>query len=248
MAKARLVSRKITRSKDMASLSSDTVRLTFILLLMTTDDFGRADGDPEMVKANCFPRDDSKTPELIESYLHELFTKRLIYRWSHLDGCQYIVFPNFDKYQRFRRDRPRRNEFPAPPEKKYEIWLSSGNQLTTNGMSTDNQRLPSSSSSTLSKDKNLYKTTKDIPLSPNGKLKSKSKSEKPSKDDLKLFSAAKRNLEKHCDKDHIFDWLRELHPSLHSKLQLFLNKSYPQGHSYREAKKKWEKNNERDKV
>lgn len=240
MAKSRLVSRKIIRSKDMASLSSDTVRLTFILLLMTTDDFGRADGDPEMVKANCFPRDDSKTPELIESFLHELFTKRLIYRWNHSDGCRYIAFPNFDKYQRFRRDRPRKNEFPSPPEKEYQIWLSSDNQVTTNGMSTDSQRLDSPSSSP-SSSPTTTTIRKRQPLSSNGKPRPKSESEKPSKEDLKLFSAAKRDLEKRCDKSHILAWLKELHPSLHSKLQKFLNKSYPQGNSYRKAKKEYEK-------
>lgn len=228
MAKARLIWKKICRSKDFTGLSSDTVRLAFILILITTDDFGRTEGDAEMVKANCFPRDNAKTLQLIETFLDELFMKKVVYRWTDGDGCKYIMFPNFDKYQKFRKDRPRKNEFPGPPEKEYKKWLSDGCQLSTNGIPLDNQRYASSLSLSLSKEKkeksNFFAFLK--PKKPNNKTFFK----EPSDEDVSLFTAAKKQLAKNCTEERVTTWLKELHPSFHSELESFLNESYPQGY------------------
>ena len=60
------------------------------------------------------------------------------------------------------------------------------------------------------------------------------------KEERELFREAKRELERLADEGRIFNWLCRLPRRFHGDLRSFLNRVYPQGHSYDEAKDRYE--------
>ena len=84
---------------------------TFYRLLVTVDDFGRADARLPILKAKMYPLDDEMTPETLGGYMAELYSSGLIMAYE-VDGRQYLQVKSWDEHQAI---RTRRAKYPAPP-------------------------------------------------------------------------------------------------------------------------------------
>jgi hypothetical protein len=98
MARGRFISKEITIDKKVNSLSSPWSMLAFTWLLTHADGYGRTHGDPAVVRAMIFPRQESVTIEDVESYITEWWSVGLVNRYQVGDEY-YIEFPNFGKHQ-----------------------------------------------------------------------------------------------------------------------------------------------------
>ena len=59
--------------------------------------------------------------------------------------------------------------------------------------------------------------------------------------DFAQLTKSRSRLERHCGRQQILEELEKLNPFLHDSLRKFLDKTYPQGHSYHKAKDEYEK-------
>jgi len=108
-AKGRLIHRKISYCKQLVRVSV-LAKLLFTWMIPNTDDLGRMEGEPEVIKGMIFPYEDF-TIDQIYAALKELSDEKLIL-WYEVDGNRYIQFPNFNKYQTLRRDREHISDIP----------------------------------------------------------------------------------------------------------------------------------------
>ena len=111
-AKSRMIYWKISYSKQLVRCSILS-KLLFTWLIPNTDDLGRMEGDPEIVKGMVFPYDEKITLKQIRDSLEELAKENLIL-WYRVDENQYIQFPNFLIYQKLRSDRVYKSDYPSP--------------------------------------------------------------------------------------------------------------------------------------
>lgn len=79
-------------------------------LIVTVDDFGRADARPAMLKAACFPVRDSASTKKCGDWLRELSSAGLIDCYS-VDGKPYLQMQKWDN-----QPRARDSKFPAPSD------------------------------------------------------------------------------------------------------------------------------------
>lgn len=131
MANRRMISKSISTSKKLAKVSL-LAKIIYTWTIPHTDDYGRMDGDAESIKAVVIPRIDESITT-IEKALIQLETFCLIKRYK-VENEVYLMILEFDKFQTFKSDRPKLEQFPA--------------QLVDNGeqklplVTKDNQRLP----------------------------------------------------------------------------------------------------------
>jgi len=111
-AKGRMVYWKISYSKQL-SRCSILSKLLFTWLIPNADDLGRMEGDPEVIKGMVFPYDEKITAKQIKDSLQELAIEKLII-WYEVEDNRYIQFPNFDNYQKLRKDRVYKSDYPEP--------------------------------------------------------------------------------------------------------------------------------------
>jgi hypothetical protein len=119
----RIVNRKITVSKPVNDLSSDTCRLAFTWTITFLDRDGRTTGDPLLLKNTIFPRRKDITDEHMYGFLKEWALRGLI-TWYEHDGDYFLQFVNWlDNQPKLRYDRERPSSFPAPEDSVivYEI-------------------------------------------------------------------------------------------------------------------------------
>ena len=81
----------------------------FYRLLVTVDDFGRADARPAMIKAQCFPIRDSVTADKCAALLAELDAKGLVQCYS-VDGKPYLQMLKWENVP-----RAKASKFPQQP-------------------------------------------------------------------------------------------------------------------------------------
>jgi len=93
MAKGRMLQNRISKSKKMAGLSNDTVRLLYTWMLPHLDVNGNFYADPIMVNNLVFTRL-GHSVKVISSALDELSDKGLIVRY-HINGEIYLNYPDF---------------------------------------------------------------------------------------------------------------------------------------------------------
>jgi len=93
---------------DVINALSDSAECLFYRLLVTVDDFGRADGRTLVIKSRCYPVKESVTPKLIEKLLDELETHGVIVRYV-VDGKPYLQLQKWDL-----KSRSSVSKFPAP--------------------------------------------------------------------------------------------------------------------------------------
>lgn len=81
----------------------------FYRLLVTADDYGRADGRSLVIKANCYPIKEAVTVKSIESRLNELEEHGVIVRYV-VNGKPYLQMQKWDS-----KPRAGKSKFPQPP-------------------------------------------------------------------------------------------------------------------------------------
>lgn len=113
MAKGRMLQKRISNSRKMANLSSDTVRLLYTWMLSHLDINGCFYADPVMVNNIVFTRLQKPLKQISEA-LDELERVGLINRYK-TDGEQYLQYPDFeDKQPSLQRDREGTPNIPPP--------------------------------------------------------------------------------------------------------------------------------------
>ncbi|MDB5258089.1 MAG: dnaD, partial [Chitinophagaceae bacterium] len=108
MAERRMLSKTISTSRKVNKLT-DRAGLLYTWLIAHTDDYGRMEGDALSVRAKVVPMRNSTIDE-VESDL-VILEKDLIKRYTVKDEI-FLELLNFDSFQTFRSDRPRRAEYP----------------------------------------------------------------------------------------------------------------------------------------
>jgi len=105
----RLLKEGIVDSDRINGLSAEA-EVCFYRLLVVSDDLGRMDARPAIVRARCFPlKEQSNLTAKIEIWLEELARAGLIGRYV-VDARPYLVISNWD--QRVRSN----GKYPAPPD------------------------------------------------------------------------------------------------------------------------------------
>lgn len=114
MAQGRMLSKRISLNKALASLETDTSRLLFTWTIAHLDVEGRVHGDPALLRSIVVPRLDHITTELVEEYIKEWSDKELVL-WYEAEGDQWLYFPGFfDNQQGLKKDREAQSKIPAP--------------------------------------------------------------------------------------------------------------------------------------
>ena len=96
----RYLKESICTSDNLNRLPMETVAC-WMYLLPATDDYGRVDARPEIVKGRCFPLRPEITPEIIEIRLHELQAANLL-KLYEIEGRRYLQFSNWERHNRLR--------------------------------------------------------------------------------------------------------------------------------------------------
>jgi len=71
------------------------------------------EGDPEIIKGMVFPYDETVIVKHVRESLEELAKEGLI-AWYRVEENLYIQFPNFTTYQKLRKDREYKSDYPSP--------------------------------------------------------------------------------------------------------------------------------------
>jgi hypothetical protein len=115
MAEGRMLKKKVSTSKRLAALNTDSARLLWTWMNPFLDVEGRASADPHVIKGAIFPRIITTTPEMITEWLDDLDRVGLIARYF-VDGDCYLVFRKFKDEQNLRPEREAESHIPPPPK------------------------------------------------------------------------------------------------------------------------------------
>ena len=126
--KARMVYWKISYCKQLVKCSL-FAQLLFTWTIPNTDDLGRMEGDPEIIKGMMFPYHNNVSVKQIKEALQELADQKLI-TWYKVDENLYIELPNFAKYQKLRADRGYKSDYP-PSDDSVNLCHDLSGQDTT---------------------------------------------------------------------------------------------------------------------
>jgi len=111
MARGRMLQNRISKSKKLASLSSDTVRLLYTWMLAHLDVNGNFYADPAMVNNLVFTRL-NKPVRVIAEAIEELAEKELVVLYQD-NGDTYLNYPDFlEKQPKIYPDREGKPEIP----------------------------------------------------------------------------------------------------------------------------------------
>lgn len=114
MIQKRMVFAKIWESKQIGKISREA-RLLYVGLITLADDDGRVTGDAAALRSKIFMRDDDITGHQVKSWIDEVVAAKLVYRYT-VDEEDYLVHPNWFRYQNLRRDRFHQSVLPPPPQ------------------------------------------------------------------------------------------------------------------------------------
>ena len=115
---SRVIRGEIITSKSLSRVS-ELAELVFYKLLSTVDDYGRYDGDAEILAAHLYPRRRAVTTEMMESRLQELVSADgpgqgpIRFYWSR--GKRYLHLPRWEKH-RGKSRRGSQSRWPEPPK------------------------------------------------------------------------------------------------------------------------------------
>lgn len=96
------------RDSELIDQLSPMAETLFYRLIVTVDDFGRADARPAMVKATCYPIKADITAQQCDAMLAELATVGLVDVYT-IDGKPYLQLRKWDN-----APRAKASKFPAP--------------------------------------------------------------------------------------------------------------------------------------
>jgi hypothetical protein len=113
MARMRSTKPEFWGDQELCQLPRDT-RMLYHALWNFADEEGRAQGEPRLIKGNCFPLDDDITLEIIVVMLAQLAKVGRVVRYT-VHGALYLYLPKLAQHQRLEPERvPSR--LPPPPE------------------------------------------------------------------------------------------------------------------------------------
>lgn len=108
---SRVIKESIKTSRNVNALSDFQFRL-WIHLILSADDYGRGNADPELVKNLAFPRRKGVTEKQLSDALHVLANLGMVNLYE-VDGEPYFYFPKWSEHQRIRQ---KVSKFPEPEE------------------------------------------------------------------------------------------------------------------------------------
>lgn len=117
MAEGRMLKRRISNSKKLAALSSDSPRLLYTWLIPWLDIADRHSADPDIIKGSVFPKIKSWTNKKIVKCLEELHAIGLIVYYE-VEGEMYLQF--IKTLQKKYPDREAVSIIPKPPKEAFE--------------------------------------------------------------------------------------------------------------------------------
>lgn len=126
MARIRTIKPDFFRSKTIDRLTYEQ-RLTFIGLWTHVDDEGRCEYDPDLIKADIWPR--GRSVEAVEDDLKALTACSLITHYS-VNECSYVQVNGWREHQRINRPTPSRLPASSPDS---IVPLTSTNESSVNG-------------------------------------------------------------------------------------------------------------------
>lgn len=106
-----MIKKRISESKKLGNLKSDSPRLLYTWLIPWLDVEDRHSADPEIIKGHVFPKVKSMTTKKIERLLLELNDENLIILYS-ANGELYLQFKK--SLQKIHRDREAPSTIPDP--------------------------------------------------------------------------------------------------------------------------------------
>ncbi len=136
-------------------------RLLFTWMIAHADDEGRLRGEPAYIKATVVPMTNWSLKK-IDNYLRQIENVELINWWTQKDE-KFIEFIKWNDHQTIRQDRFNKSSLPS-------VLEIDGNQLSTKGQPSSNQRLPQyniSESSLIEVNKSEYKVNEIEPIADN---------------------------------------------------------------------------------
>ena len=115
MARGRMISRRISKSKKIAGLKRDAARVLYFMIYPHTDCEGRYSGDPEDIKEDCVPKLKYSFQKVAE-LLQELQEIGLIL-WYEVDKILYLEIIKFEDFQiGLRKDKEAPSIIPPPSQ------------------------------------------------------------------------------------------------------------------------------------
>ena len=115
MAEGRMLKKKISMSRRLAALKTDSARLLYTWLIPHLDIEGRYSSDPAVVKGQVVPRLKHITEDKVDQYLTDMAQNELIYIYSN-DGDRFLQLRHFREEQNIREDREKKSTIPPPDE------------------------------------------------------------------------------------------------------------------------------------
>ena len=106
---SRVIKDSIKTSRNVNALSDFQFRL-WIHLIISADDYGRGNADPELIKNLAFPRRHGITEKQLSDALAALANKGMVNLYD-VDGEPYFYFPKWGEHQRIRQ---KVSKFPEP--------------------------------------------------------------------------------------------------------------------------------------
>lgn len=98
MAKTRMLKHDLRTSEKVASWPIE-LRYFWVLLWGYVDDHGKGKDNPLLVKADCFPLDETITRATVDQWLWDLAEAGVIVRYSH-GGDEYLAIKHWSEHQK----------------------------------------------------------------------------------------------------------------------------------------------------
>lgn len=152
MARGRMLDREFYHNIQLSELDVQ-VRYLYIGTIVFADDDGRLRAHPKYLKALIYPLDEVIRTDTVKSWRDQLAACGLIQVYAAGDQ-EYLVHPNWSKWQTIRKDRYTPSDCPSPspkcnhPDKLTQTSNSTDdvaqndNQAVTSAQPSGNQRLP----------------------------------------------------------------------------------------------------------
>jgi len=112
VARARMLSKKISTDSRVAQLSGPLARLLFTWMIPHADSLGRLRGEPAYLRTLVIPHEPHVTDQDVATWLAEMNAFGLVQTYE-VDGGSYVVFPAWSRHQRL--DRMKYSDLPDPP-------------------------------------------------------------------------------------------------------------------------------------
>lgn len=115
MAEGRMLKKRLSKSKKLAELKTDSSRFLYCIIYPHLDIKGRYEADPHIVMGTIVPYIKSFTLKKIQTHLEELHKVGLIVLYK-IGNDQYLQYTRFEDFQRLDPTREAKSEIPPPTQ------------------------------------------------------------------------------------------------------------------------------------